>query len=672
MIDRRDNGAPLKDRAGEQKSAFILKDVVPSDIAGPLSAPLDCPRARTVVAKPISATLMRQLMVMRASCAAALLLLSAAAWGAGSDGPPSVPGAKLYEQFCSSCHDHPHDRIPARDVIGRRSPEEVMQTLTNGAMRTQAAGLNMNDRVAVASYVTGRAPTAQIAAGPEGNPCSEHGGAAITTGSSWNGWGGDLENSRYQPDSGLLAADVPHLKVKWAFGYRATYIYGQPTVAGGRVYVTSSSGRVYALDARTGCTHWTFDAAAAVRTAVSIITIQGVSGVRLAAVFGDDAANVYALDADHGEPVWTRKLDQHPDARITGAPVFYNQRLYVPVSSLEELSALSPRYQCCKFRGSVVALEAHHGKVLWQTYIVDQEPKPYRKAESGTQLYGPAGGAVWSAPTLDPKRGQLYVGTGNSYTDVPTARTDSIVALDMRTGAVRWVNQLRPRDNYIVGCDTAASAGKGNCPQMLGPDADFGASPILRTLTAGGAVLLTGAKSGTVYALDPLGGRQLWSAQVGIGSALGGIEWGGAADQTQLYLAVSDAAATTAKPGGLIALRIADGKRMWRAEPPAPVCSWGTRNCIAAQSQAVSAIPGVVFSGSQDGHLRAYASADGSVIWDFDTAQSFATVNGVAAAGGSLDNGGATVADGMLYVNSGYGRITGQPGNLLLAFAVRN
>jgi polyvinyl alcohol dehydrogenase (cytochrome) len=240
----------------------------------------------------------------------------------------------------------------------------------------------------------------------------------------------------------------------------------------------------------------------------------------------------------------------------------------------------------------------------------------------------------------------------------------------MRTGAVRWVNQLRPKDNYIVGCDTAATAGKGNCPRTLGPDADFGASPILRTLLDGRAVLLTGAKSGTVYGLEPQSGRQLWSAQVGVGSSLGGIEWGGAADQSQLYIAVSDAAATTAKPGGLIALRIADGKQVWRTDPPAPVCSWGTRNCIAAQSQAVSAIPGVVFSGSQDGHLRAYASADGTVMWDFDTAQSFATINGVAAAGGSLDNGGATVADGMVYVNSGYGRITGQPGNLLLAFAV--
>lgn len=613
---------------------------------------------------------MPRLKYMRVPATAAVLLTFATAWGAGSDGPPSAPGSKLYDQFCGSCHDHPQDRIPGRDVIGRRSPEEVMQALTNGPMRTQAAGLNMNDRVAVATFVTGQAPTGRMAVGPEGNACQAHGGAAIRAASSWNGWGGDLENSRYQPAPGLSAADVPHLKVKWAFGYRATYIYGQPTVVDGRVYVTSSSGRVYALDAKSGCTYWTFDAAAAVRTAVSIIRIQDPSGVRLTAVFGDDSATVYALDADSGRPVWTQKLDQHPDARITGAPVFYNQRLYVPVSSLEELSAPSLHYECCKFRGSVAALEVHQGKLIWQTYIVDQKPKPYRKTQNGTQLYGPAGGSVWSAPTLDPKRSLLYVGTGNSYTDIPAPRTDSILALEMRTGAVRWVNQLRPKDNYIVGCDAPDTAGKGNCPLTLGPDADFGASPILKRLPNGREVLLSGAKSGQVYGLDPKSGRQLWAAQVGVGSSLGGIEWGGAADKSQLYIAVSDAAATTAKPGGLIALRIADGEQVWRTDPPSPVCSWGTRNCIAAQSQAVSAIPGVVFSGSQDGHLRAFASADGRVIWDFDTAQPFATVNDVAAAGGSLDNGGPTIADGMVYVNSGYGRITGQPGNLLLAFAV--
>jgi polyvinyl alcohol dehydrogenase (cytochrome) len=538
-------------------------------------------------------------------------------------------------------------------------------------MRAQAGGLNMNDRVAVATFVTGKAPTGNPGMAPESNLCKEPGAArGANTGPSWNGWGRDLDNSRFQPDPGLTAATVPHLKVKWAFGYRASYIYGQPTIVGDRVYVTSTTGRVYSLDAKTGCTHWTFDAAASVRTAVSVVTIPGDSGKRLAAVLGDDSANVYALDADSGKLIWKTRLDQHPDARITGAPVLHGERLYVPVSSLEELSAAAPGYECCTFRGSVAALGARDGKVIWQTYTIGRKARPYRKTQSGTDLYGPAGGSVWSAPTLDPKRNLLYVGTGNSYTDVPTARTDSILALDMSTGAVRWANQLRAGDNYVVGCDSPDTAGKGICPRTLGPDVDFGTSPILRTLPNGHQVLLTGEKSGQVYGLDPATGRKLWAAQVGVGSSLGGIVWGGAADQSQLYVAVSDAVAKGAKPGGLVALRIDDGKQVWRAEPPAPVCSWGARNCTEAQSQAVSAIPGVVFSGSQDGHLRAYASGDGRVLWDFDTAQSFETVNGVAAAGGSLDNGGATVAGGMVYVNSGYGRITGQPGNLLLAFGV--
>jgi polyvinyl alcohol dehydrogenase (cytochrome) len=434
------------------------------------------------------------------------------------------------------------------------------------------------------------------------------------------------------------------------------------------VYVTSASGRVYSLDARTGCTHWTFDAQAPARTAVSVVHVGAAA--RLAAIFGDDSATVYALDATSGALIWKRRLDSHPDARVTGAPVFHEQRLYVPVASLEELSAPAPGYECCKFRGSVAALDASDGRVIWQTYTIDEQPAPYRKSPTGTQLYGPAGGSVWSAPTLDPKRHLLYVGTGNSYTDVPTARTDAILALDMATGSIRWVNQLHPKDNYIVGCDTPASAGQGNCPQQLGPDVDFGVSPILRTLPDGQQILLTGQKSGQVYGLNPDSGQVRWSTRVSSGSSLGGIEWGAAADERQMYLAVSDITAATGKPGGLIALRIGDGTTAWRAAPPPPVCSWGQRSCSAAQSQAVTAIPGVVFSGSEDGHLRAYASSDGRVVWDFDTGRPFTTVNSLPGAGGSLDHGGPVIVAGMLYVNSGYGRIHGQPGNVLLAFEV--
>ncbi len=184
-------------------------------------------------------------------------------------------------------------------------------------------------------------------------------------------------------------------------------------------------------------------------------------------------------------------------------------------------------------------------------------------------------------------------------------------------------------------------------------------------------MLIAGSKSGLIHALQPETGRQLWESRVGVGTALGGIEWGPAADGTHLYAAVSDLGVVDPNgPGGLTAIRVDTGEKAWFAAAPRPVCAWGNRNCTAAQSQAVTVIPGVVFSGSQDGHLRAFATADGRLIWDVDTAQPVTTVNGVPATGGSLDGGGATLAGGMLYVNSGYGRITGQPGNVLLAYGL--
>jgi polyvinyl alcohol dehydrogenase (cytochrome) len=329
----------------------------------------------------------------------------------------------------------------------------------------------------------------------------------------------------------------------------------------------------------------------------------------------------------------------------------------------------------------VAAVRTSDGKVLWQTYTIDEKAAPSRKAKDGTQLYGPAGVAVWSAPTLDPARKALYVGTGNSYTDETAPHANSILALSMETGKLLWANQLYRRDNYVVGCDVgptgpceigkACPKGPANCPTPVGPDVDFGTSPILRTLPDGRQVLVTGQKSGEVHALDPQTGKEVWSARVGAGSSLGGIEWGPAADQTQLYAAVSDVTVTTGNgPGGLTALRIADGKRVWRAPPPKPVCSWGTRGCTAAQSQAVSVIPGAVFSGSHDGHLRAFSTVDGKLLWDVDTGVAFQTVNGVPGAGGSLDHGGPTIAGGRVFVNSGYGRINGQPGNVLLVYGL--
>ncbi len=500
------------------------------------------------------------------------------------------------------------------------------------------------------------------------NPCPDTGGPIELSGSIWNGWGRDLDNSHYQPNPGFQLADVPKLKLKWAFAYAGGRANGQPTVIGSRVFVTSESGHVYALNAMSGCTYWTFESPGPARTAITIAAVPHSSPAKFAAFFGDEKAFVYALDALTGKQLWKTRVEEHPIARITGAPVFYRDRLYVPVSSIEEFSAAMAKYECCTFRGSLVAMDASAGKVLWKTYVIPNAPQPLRKSTAGTQLYGPAGGGIWSAPTIDPGRNLVYAGTGDSYTDAETKMTDAIVAFDLDKGAIQWANQITANDNFII----CQKPGEGNCPQTLGPDYDFGSSIILRKPGGGRAVLLAGQKSGVIMALDPQDrGKVLWQAKVGQGSALGGIEWGIAADDQNVYVPVSDVNAKTDAKPGLTALKIATGKQLWHVPAPEAPCSWNPRTCSHAQSAAISVVPGVVFSGTMDGHLRAYSAEDGAILWEFDTAQKpWDTVNGVAARGGVLDATGPTVANGMVYVNSGYGRQVGQPGNVLLAFSV--
>lgn len=611
--------------------------------------------------------------------ALALTLLAGCGAALAAELPPAPAGSSLYAERCASCHDHPRDRVPPRAQLQTRSPEEVAQALTSGAMRAQSVGLNINDINALATLLTGRAPGPELRPPAEQYLCAAHPAPRPAASGDWNGWGRDEDNSRYQPQPGLAPEDLPRLAVKWAFGLRGTSVYGQPAVVGGRLYVSSSTGRLYSIDAASGCVHWSFDAQAAARTAVTVAALPR----GLTAFFGDDSATVYAVDAADGGLLWKQQLDAHAMARITGAPVFRAGRLYVPISSLEEAPASDAKYPCCSFRGGVAALDAATGQVLWHTRVIAEESRPYRRSSSGTQLYGPAGGAVWNAPTIDTRRGLLYVGTGNSYTDIATSTTNAVVAIGLATGRIRWVRQLNRADNWVIGCAaprvspcpkgaSCRGAGEANCPTSVGPDADFGVSPILRTLSDGRQVLLAGQKSGLVHALDPdHEGRRLWVSSAGQGGTLGGIEWGMAADAATVYAPISNVYGMGGhEPGGLAAIDIATGRVRWSAPPLQVECSFGARGCSGAQSQAATLIPGAVFSGAQDGHLRAYAATDGRVLWDFDTAHAFPTVNGVAAVGGSLDHGGPVLVDGVLYVLSGYGRINGQPGNLLLALSV--
>ncbi|MGH9383389.1 MAG: PQQ-binding-like beta-propeller repeat protein [Vicinamibacterales bacterium] len=492
----------------------------------------------------------------------------------------------------------------------------------------------------------------------------------------WNGWGNDGANTRFQNEkaAGLTAAQVPKLTLKWAFGFAgANSASGQPTVAAGRVFVGNMNAMVYSLDAATGCTHWSFKADGGVRTAITIARVPISGTTRTIAMFGDIRANAYAVDARSGELVWKTKVDDHAYARVTGAPSFANGRLYVPVSSFEEGPGARANYQCCTFRGSVVALDAATGKQIWKSYMIPEAPKMVGKNSAGTPLWKTAGAAVWNSPTIDATTNTIYVATGNAYTSPAAPTTDAVVALDMRTGAIQWVQQATPNDAFVIGC----KPGVENCPDDVGPDHDFGNSAILKTLPGGRRVLVLGQKSGVVYGLAPdEKGKIIWQFRAGQGGPLGGIEWGSAADDQNIYAPVSDVYVMTsgtfqpaAQAGGLFAIRLATGERVWHTPAPALTCSSGP-GCTGAQSAAISVMPGVVFSGSIDGHFRAYSTTNGAIIWDFNTMRPFETVNGVKAEGGSIDAAGPVIAGGLVLTNSGYGQWRGKGGNVLLAFGL--
>lgn len=495
----------------------------------------------------------------------------------------------------------------------------------------------------------------------------------------WNGWGRSLDNARYQPEPAIRASDTPKLALKWAFGYSNGTEFGQPTIVDERLFVTSSAGRVYALDSKSGCTYWTYDAAAGSHSAVVIgelarkrvaalprrlkRTLAHLDVIKApsAAFFGDDTGAVYALDAQKGTLLWKTQVDTHPLARIVGTPVLFEDHLYVTVASTEEAAAANASYSCCTFRGSLASLDIATGKMTWKSYTVLEEPQPTRRNGAGVQEFGPAGAAISSSPTVDGARHALYVATGGSGSGLEQSLTDAVAAFDLVDGKLRWVKQLARPDGG------AGAAG-------------FLSSPILRTLASGNQILFAGQKSGVVYGLDPdHGGEILWQTRIGdlgagaagagpvmastgVAGHSGGVAWGIAADHRNLYVAISGALAQPGNSSGsLTALDMKTGIARWHLPAPEPACTWGEHNCSHGQTQAVTVMPGAAFSGSMDGHLRAYSTIDGKILWDFDTAKEFQTKNGIKANGGALDHGGATIVNGSVYVNSG---------NALLAFSV--
>ena len=576
-------------------------------------------------------------------------------------------GYGVFQQKCTTCHGNPQfEKAPPPEVLFQYTPERIYDSLTKGVMAT-VIGNQLTDaqKRLVSETISGqRLGTAGIAdADKMPNRCTSNPPLQqAAQRPAWNGWGVNTQNTRFQTTAaaGLTAADIPQLKLKWAFGLpNSTSAYAQPAMVFGRVFVGADTGYIYALDADTGCVHWSFNAGHAVRTAMTIgpVKIRGSSG--FAVFFGDRQANVYAVDAHTGKKLWAAHPEPDYRARITAAPTYHDGRLYVPLSSFEEFSASTPTWECCKSLGGVAALDASTGKRLWLTHVVPDLPKPLHKNSLGVQQWGPAGGAVWNSPTVDPVRHAIYFGTGDATTYPAIETSDAVMAVHMDTGRVLWSYQVHKEDSFLVGCGATRTE---NCPKVVGPDWDIPASPVLVKLRDGSRRVIVVTKPGDVLALDPdKRGELVWRVNASgpvVGDkprpgvpTPGGIYWGAAFDADAMYFGLTR--------GGMGALDLATGKRLWLNPVQAGV----------RYNSATTAFPGVVLQGTSDGVLQAVAMADGNLLWSFETRREFETVNGVKAVGGSISALGPIVADGMVIVGSGFAVLGGQPGNVVLAFS---
>lgn len=581
-------------------------------------------------------------------------------------GPGTELGWSTFETKCTICHGNskvPDAQSPV--AIRQMSPEAIYSALQSSSMK-EHTGLSDIMKRRVAEFMSGRnlGSTDAGDASDMPNQCPANPPfPGLTQAPSWNGWGVNLSNTRFQPstEAGLTAADVPKLKLKWVFAYPVGLSSNtQPTIVGGRIFVGSDNGYFYSLDARTGCVYWSYQQNSIVRGAAAVGPVTGHGSTRYAVYFGDGHANIFALDVQDGHLLWKTKVESHVVARITAGLKLYDGKVFVPVSSSEEFNSGTITYPCCTSRGSVVALDANTGKKIWQTYVVPGEPKSYMTMPNGIKLYKPAGGGVWSAPTIDPVRRAVYFGTGDAVTAPSPKTTDGIMAVDMDTGKLLWSFQATPDDVYMGGCGTKNRSPA--CPDPMGPDADIGNSPILTMLPGGRRVLTAGTKAGDIFGLDPdANGKLVYRVNPAGGKPGGtlsyeggGILWGGATGLR--YTFYGDGGA------GLMAIDPATGQRVWQFKP-----ATGVRSFDAAPTT----IPGVVFEGATDGMLYAVSETDGKLLWSFNTAREFNALNKVPAHGGSFASTGAVVAGGMVYIGSGYGITSGSKGgNVLLAFGV--
>ena len=590
------------------------------------------------------------------------------------------PGGALFEESCANCHMGGVPKAPHFSWLEMMNPHALLRSMTEGVMAPQAAHLSPEERIQVVEYIT-RSPFDETE--PKRVEPERCDGEAVQFDMDSPpipvNWGHDTARYISGDDAGLTVADIPSLELKWAYAFPdAQRARSQPAIAMGALFVGSQDGTVYAFDLETGCVHWTFDAAAEVRTGI-VLSLPEDEATQVdadnppIAYFGDILANLYAVNALTGERVWSAKVDDHPSATLTGTPAYHDGKLYIPVSSLEVIPAADPDYECCTFRGKVIAMDAVTGEQIWLYHTIPDEPVERGRTETGTRILSPSGAPVWSSPAVDTRRNVIYFGTGQNYSTPADGNSNAVHAVHMDSGERAWVRQSTPDDAWNVACMMEDNP---NCPEEDGPDFDHGASMILTETSGGRDVLAVGHKNGTAFALDPDNqGALLWETRVGRGSIQGGVHFGMAAEGERLYVPMNDMNNTRngdfldpdlARPG-VNALDVSTGKVLW-SHVQTDLCGPDRPYCDPGISAAITAVPGVVFAGHMDGYLRAYDGENGRVLWEYNTARELQTITGETGRGGSMSGPGVAIRDGYVVTNSGYGLYFHEPGNLLLVF----
>ena len=575
-----------------------------------------------------------------------------------------VEGQKVYVANCAVCHSQTgptKNGGPNVLFLAGMTPRAIYSALRFGKMKVQGNTLTDEQQKSVAQFLT-NSPMVETTL-----PKTAY--TAFSTAKNVpikSGWGGNLEGTGYENQSPINVKNVASLSVKWTFAFPdGTLVRSKPAVVGDWLIVGSQFGDVYALHKKTGKIGWHYQGSAAIRGAIH--AVKNANGETIV-YFADYATNVYALTLTAGKEIWKVRAGIHPQSANTGSVVVYQNTVFVPLTSSEVISSKDPNFDCCTSSGELVAVNAGTGDIKWRHRVIAKESKESGKKKNGKSFFGPSGAIVWCSPTLDTQRGLVYIGTGENYTDPPTNTSDAIQAIDIKTGKLVWNFQATPQDTWNLACP-----GEPNCPDNAGPDLDFGSAPLLvKGGYHGKDILVAGQKSGVVHALDPATGKVIWQTRVGKGGALGGIHWGMATDGQKVYVANADnkyaldPRDTTRKASpGLFALSVSTGEVVWQA--PTPTCPTG-KNCIEANSAAPLALPDLVFAGTLEGHIRAFDSKTGKVLWEFDTAKAYETVNGIVGKGGSIDGPSPVLSDNMLFVNSGYGMFGELPGNVLIAF----